>query len=281
MTEVLEGKTLAQQIKNQVTETAEKLKAGGAQPKLAVVVATDDGGTDYYVRHIAKAAGSTGLLADIIQLGNDATQEQLASKLTELAADESVHGIILQTPLPNGVDADPLRELIPPAKDIDGANPLSAGRLISGQQAFAPSTAQAVMELLKHHGIGVAGRHVTVIGRSLVVGKPLAHLLLTADATVTICHSKTSDLPSIAKQADILVVAIGRAEMIGANYIKPGAVVIDVGTNATEEGKLVGDVNAAVVENIAGSLSPVPGGIGPVTTALLLQHTTMAAQTKM
>lgn len=277
MTEILSGKKLAGELRDETAAAVEKLQTKDVSPALAVVVATDDETTDFYVRHISSAANKTGITANVMRLGSDASQEELAAELTRLAQDKAVHGIILQTPVPKGADVEALRSLIPPEKDIDGANPLSAGRLMSGMEAFAPTTAVAVMEILKYYELPIAGTHAVVIGRSLVVGKPLAHLLLAKDATVTICHSKTRDLAEVTKRADILVVAIGRSQMINADYVKRGAVVIDVGTNVLEDGSLVGDVDPMSMQDKAGAYSPVPGGVGPVTTALLLKQAVQAA----
>ena len=226
--EVLSGKILASEIRQNVADSAEELKANGITPTLAVIVATDDESTEYYVRHILSAGEKTGIKVEIVRLASDSNYDSLASELNRLGSDKSVHGIILQTPLPSGLDANKLRALIPPEKDVDGANPLSAGRLVSGVEAFAPTTAVAVMEILKRYDLPVASTHAVIIGRSMVVGKPLAQLLLAKNATVTICHSKTRNLSDITNQADILVVAIGKPHMITGNYVKQGAVVIDV-----------------------------------------------------
>jgi methylenetetrahydrofolate dehydrogenase (NADP+)/methenyltetrahydrofolate cyclohydrolase len=205
-----------------------------------------------------------------------ATAAGLEAALTALSDDPAVHGVILQTPLPGGLRLAELAGVIDPAKDVDGANPVSLGRLMTGLPAFAPATADAVLRLIDHHQIVLGGQRAVVVGRSAVVGKPVAQLLLDRDATVTICHSRTRDLAGITAQADVLVVAAGRAGLIGPEHVAPGATVIDVGTNATPDGGLAGDVDAKVAE-IAGALSPVPGGVGPVTTALLLRHVTQAA----
>lgn len=272
---LLSGKQLATVIRAKVADDVKILEAKGVEPTLAIVVATEDGGTDFYVRHIVKAAEETGINCKLVRLKPTAGEAEIKTELENLAADSKVHGIILQTPLPKGVSADNLRSLIPPQKDVDGANPLSAGRVISGLKAFAPSTAMAVMEILKRYDIPVSCTHCVIIGRSLVVGKPLAHLLLAADATVTICHSKTRDLKEVAKNADILVVAAGKPRMVTADFIKPGTVVIDVGTTASADG-LVGDVDHQSIQEKAAAYSPVPGGVGPVTTAILLSQTVQA-----
>lgn len=277
-TEILDGKTLAAEIRSEVAAEVTKLQTQGITPTLAVVVAIEDESTDWYVRHITKAAEKTGVKANVVHLGGQASQDEIARTLSQLADDPATHGIILQTPLPEGVNASDLRNLIPLHKDIDGANPLSAGRLLSGLKAFAPSTAAAVMAILHRYDIPTKGTHAVVIGRSLVVGKPAAHLLLEADATVTVCHSDTRDLAAITKTADILVVAIGQPHFIGAEYVREGAIVIDVGTNPSKDGRLVGDVDSQTIHGKAGAFSPVPGGVGPVTTAILLKQTVEAAQ---
>ncbi|MGI5272548.1 bifunctional 5,10-methylenetetrahydrofolate dehydrogenase/5,10-methenyltetrahydrofolate cyclohydrolase [Nonomuraea sp. CA-218870] len=267
------GKELAEAIR---TQTAAEV-AAGPQPRLAVVVATGDEASLWYVRSIAKAAAGVGIAADLVDLGPAARPEQIRESLARLSADTGVHGLMLQTPLPPGASAQELAGAIDPRKDVDGANPLSLGRLAAGLPAFVPATAAAVMALLDHHGVELAGRRAVVVGRSAVVGKPLAHLLLDRHATVTVCHSRTRDLASVTATAEVLVAAVGRAGLIGAGHVAPGAVVVDVGTNPTGDGGLTGDVDAEAVSARAGALTPVPGGVGPVTTALLLRHTARAA----
>jgi methylenetetrahydrofolate dehydrogenase (NADP+) / methenyltetrahydrofolate cyclohydrolase len=276
MTASLGGRELAARLRASTTETAAALTAAGTPPRLAIVVATADESSAWYVRSIAKAAAAVGIVCDVVDLGATATAQEIRTALRRLGEDDAVHGIILQTPLPTGVDAADLASTIAPAKDVDGANPASLGRLVAGLPAFPPATAEAVLALLDQHGVELAGRHAVVVGRSTVVGKPAAHLLLDRNATVTICHSRTSDLAAISRQADVLVAAVGRPGLITPEHIAPGTVVIDVGTNPTADGGLVGDVDPAVAEKAAG-LTPVPGGVGPVTTALLLQHTVRAA----
>ena len=209
---------------------------------------------------------------------DDASATDVRSAVARLSADDTVHGIIVQTPLPPGVDFVGIAEAIAPEKDVDGANPVSLGRLTAGLPAFAPATAAAVLRLLDDHGVELAGRRAVVVGRSLVVGKPAAMLLLARDATVTICHSRTKDLAARTSEADVLVAAVGRPRMLGAEHVGPGAVVIDVGTTPDENGNLVGDVDAEAVMGQAGAVTPVPGGVGPVTTALLLHNTVTAAE---
>ncbi len=273
MTASLGGRELATDLRRRTAESAAALTAAGRPPRLAIVVATADESSAWYVRSIAKAAAAVGIVCDIVS----PAPTEIRAVLNRLGADDDVHGIILQTPLPTGIDVADLAPAIPPAKDVDGANPASLGRLAAGLPAFPPATAEAVLALLDHHDVALAGRHAVVVGRSTVVGKPVAHLLLDRHATVTICHSRTSDLPAITRQADVLVAAVGRPGLITPEHVAPGTVVIDVGTNPTADGGLVGDVDPAVAEKAAG-LTPVPGGVGPVTTALLLQHTVRAAE---
>ncbi|MEU1389542.1 MULTISPECIES: bifunctional 5,10-methylenetetrahydrofolate dehydrogenase/5,10-methenyltetrahydrofolate cyclohydrolase [unclassified Nonomuraea] len=269
----LTGRDLATAIKAQTQAKA----AAGPQPRLAVVVATADEAGLWYVRSIAKAAAGVGVACDIVDLGADADPGRIHETLVALSADDAVHGVMLQTPLPAGASAQELAAAIDPRKDVDGANPLSLGRLAAGLPAFPPATAAAVMALLDHYEVPLEGRRAVVVGRSTVVGKPLAHLLLDRHATVTVCHSRTRDLAAVTAGAEVLVAAVGRAGLIGAAHVAPGAVVIDVGTNPTDDGGLTGDVDFAAVSEVAGALTPVPGGVGPVTTALLLRHTARAA----
>ena len=274
---VLSGREIAACIRRETGERAAELNERGGPPRLAVVVATDDGGSAWYVGSIARAAEKVGVACDVVDLDADASTKVIADRLDELGRDPKVHGIILQTPLPKGVSAPELAERIPVDKDVDGANPASLGRLAAGLTAFAPATAEAVVTILEHHEVALEGAEVAVVGRSTVVGKPLAHLLLDRNATVTVCHSRTRDLPEVTSRAHVLVAAVGRPALIGADHVRPGAVVVDVGTNPTEDGGLVGDVDADAVSERVGALTPVPGGVGPVTTALLLRHTVDAA----
>lgn len=271
----LSGAQCAAALREEARGIAGKLDAQAV--KLVVVVATEDESTAWYVRSIARAAAKVGIACDTVTLAPDSEARLVRAKLAELSGDPEVHGIILQTPLPPGVAAADVAGAIAPDKDVDGANPLSLGRLAAGLPAFAPATAEAVVRLLDAHGVGLAGRTVAVVGRSTVVGKPLAHLLLDRDATVTVCHSRTADLAAVTSAADIVVAAAGRPGLITAAHLAKGAVVVDVGTNPTEDGGLTGDVDAASVRGTAAALSPVPGGVGPVTTALLLLHTALAA----
>lgn len=273
----LSGADLAATLRAHSAEVAAELAADGMPPKLAVVVATEDESSHWYVRSIAKSAQKVGLDCGIVDLGADASAGEIKKTLTALSEDDDVHGIILQTPLPPGVATQDVVTSIDPAKDVDGANPTSLGRLAADMPAFAPATAEAVLALLDHHGIELAGKDVVVVGRSTVVGVPVAHLLLARNASVTVCHSRTTDLAAHTRQADIVIVAVGRPGLVTGEHIAAGTVVVDVGTNPTDDGKLVGDVDAEQVGRTAGALTPVPGGVGPVTTALLLWHTVTAA----
>ena len=277
MTEDLSGKELAAGIRAEVAAAAAELAAAGTPPRLAVVVATADESSAWYVRSIARAAEKTGIACSVADLGETATPDRIRAELAALSDDPAVHGIILQTPLPADAVFEDLAASIDPAKDVDGANPLSLGRLAAGLPAFAPATAEAVLALLDHHGIPLAGAHAVVVGRSNVVGKPAALLLLQRDATVTVCHRHTKELAEVTRSADVLVAAVGRPKLITAEFVAEDAVVVDVGTNPTPDGGLVGDVDADSVTGRAAGLTPVPGGVGPVTTALLLQHTVASA----
>jgi methylenetetrahydrofolate dehydrogenase (NADP+)/methenyltetrahydrofolate cyclohydrolase len=241
-------------------------------------VATADESSAWYVRSIARAAEKTGIACSIVDLGESATPDRIRAELAALSADPAVHGIILQTPLPGDAVFEELAAAIDPAKDVDGATPLSLGRLAAGLPASAPATAEAVLAVLDHHGIPLSGAHAVVVGRSTVVGKPAALLLLQRNATVTVCHRNTKELAAVCRAADVLVAAVGRPNLITAEYVAEDAFVIDVGTNPTPDGGLVGDVDAGSVTGFAAGLTPVPGGVGPVTTALLLRHTVASAR---
>jgi methylenetetrahydrofolate dehydrogenase (NADP+) / methenyltetrahydrofolate cyclohydrolase len=271
----IDGRAHAAAISAAVTIDVDRLRSRGIAPRLAVVVPTDDEATAWYVRNIGRAAAKVGVECAVESLIG-AGAASLTRRLAALSVDPGVHGIICQTPLPAGLSLAAAGAFIDPAKDVDGANPLSLGRLAAGLDAYAPATAAAVMEILRRDAVPMRGARAVVIGRSTVVGKPLALLLIAADATVTVCHSRTVDLPAVAATADILVAAAGRPALVTADYIKPGAIVVDVGTNPTADGGLVGDVDPAGAAKAAG-LTPVPGGVGPVTTAMLLRATVTAA----
>jgi methylenetetrahydrofolate dehydrogenase (NADP+)/methenyltetrahydrofolate cyclohydrolase len=273
----LGGREVAARLRASATEAVAALAAAGVAPRLAIVIATREESAAWYVRSLSGAAARLGIGTDVTELPADAPAAAITPVLSALSADAAVHGILLQAPLPPGLRLPEIAATIAPGKDVDGASPLALGLLTAGLPTFAPATAQAVIQLLDFHGVELAGRRAVIVGRSLVVGKPLALLLLGRDATVTVCHSRTLDLASITREADVLVVAAGRRGLITAEHVRPGAIVVDVGTNAAPDGSMAGDVEAAGVAAIAGALSPVPGGVGPVTTAQLLLNTVTAA----
>jgi methylenetetrahydrofolate dehydrogenase (NADP+)/methenyltetrahydrofolate cyclohydrolase len=273
----LPGNDVAAVLRGRAAELVADSAANGRTVRLAVVIATADESAGWYVRSLSQAASRLGISCEVTDLGADAPAPRIAAELAELSAQPGVHGIILQTPLPAESRLAELAGGIAPPKDVDGANPVSLGRLTMGLPAFASATAQAVLALLDHYGVALAGQRAVVVGRSAVVGKPVAQLLLARNATVTVCHSRTPDLPAVTREADVLVVAAGRPGLIRAEHIRRGAVVVDVGTNPSADGGLTGDVDAVGVASVAGALSPVPGGLGPVTTAQLLLNTATAA----
>jgi methylenetetrahydrofolate dehydrogenase (NADP+) / methenyltetrahydrofolate cyclohydrolase len=275
---LIDGKAIAARIRAELSEEITALAAVGVVPGLAIVVATDDGGTAYYVRSLVRTAERLGIAVSVRDLGPDASREEIRTALATAGDDPSVHGVICQTPLPAGIALADIADAIRPEVDVDGANPTSLGRLAAGVRgAFPPATAAAVMRILDAQDIPLVGRRAVVVGRSNVVGKPLAFLLLERHATVTVCHSRTCDLPGVTRGAEILVAAVGQARLLTAEHVGPGAVVIDVGTNATQDGGLLGDVDTGAVEPVAAAVTPVPGGVGAVTTAVLMSHVVQAA----
>lgn len=273
---VIDGRAIAAAIGQEVTAAAASLHATGVVPTLTVVVPAEDEATATYVRSISRTAAKFGI--DCVVERHDGDAASLADRLRRRSADPAVHGVICQTPLPGGARLEELGTQICPDKDVDGANPTSLGRLAAGLETFSPATAAAVTEILRHEKVSLEGANAVVVGRSNVVGKPTALLLLAENATVTVCHSRTANLAAICATADVLVAAIGRPKMLNAAHIKPGAVVIDVGTNPTADGRLVGDVDAESAVQRASALTPVPGGVGPVTTVLLMRNTITAAR---
>ncbi|MFI9404851.1 bifunctional 5,10-methylenetetrahydrofolate dehydrogenase/5,10-methenyltetrahydrofolate cyclohydrolase [Nocardia sp. NPDC052316] len=274
----LTGKELAAAINADTKQRAAARTEAGAAPRLALIVATDDPASVWYVNSLRKAAERLGIACDTVDLGADASADTIRAELAARSADSATDAIMLQTPLPAGISLDDVSSAIVATKDVDGVSPLSLGLLAAGLDGFVPATAEAVVELLKRHEIPLEGRHVAVVGRSNIVGKPLAQLLLAENATVTVCHSRTTDLPTVTSAADIVVAAAGRIGLVTGKHVREGAVVIDVGTNEAADGGIVGDVDAESVRGKAAALSPVPGGIGPVTTALLMRHVVVAAE---
>lgn len=276
--QILDGKALAAEIRSEVKIQVAALAEKGVSTALAVILVGDDSASQVYVRNKIKACADTGIRSLEFRMPAETTQQQLLAKIAELNADESVDGILVQLPLPKQINADAVISAIDPAKDVDGFHVANAGALVTGKQGFVPCTPFGVMRLVEKSGVNPRGKSAVIVGRSNIVGKPMALLLLAADATVTVAHSCTPDLSAVTRNADILVAAVGRAKLIKADMVKPGAVVIDVGMNRDENGKLCGDVDFAEVKEIAGSITPVPGGVGPMTIAMLMQNTVLAAQ---
>lgn len=276
--QILDGKALAAEIRSEVKTQIAALAEKGISTALAVILVGDDSASQVYVRNKIKACADTGIRSLEFRMPAETTQQQLLAKIAELNADESVDGILVQLPLSKQINADAVISAIDPAKDVDGFHVANAGALVTGKQGFVPCTPFGVMRLIEKSGVNPRGKSAVIVGRSNIVGKPMALLLLAADATVTVAHSRTPDLSAVTRNADILVAAVGRAKLIKADMVKPGAVVIDVGMNRDENGKLCGDVDFAEVKEIAGSITPVPGGVGPMTIAMLMQNTVLAAQ---
>ena len=279
LAKIIDGKSLAAELRNSLKSAVASLAARGARPGLAAVLAGDDPASRIYVRNIkARACEETGVRSEIHELPGNVSEAALLERIAQLNADRAVHGILVQLPLPRQLDAQRILAAVSPAKDVDGFHAVNLGALVQGRPGFVPGTPAGVMRLLEHAGVPLAGRQAVIVGRSNIVGKPLALLLLQKDATVTICHSKTRDLASVTRQADILVAAAGRAKLITAEMVKRGACIIDVGVNRMADGGLCGDVDFAAVKEIAGCITPVPGGVGPMTVAMLIVNTVRAAE---
>lgn len=274
--QILDGKKLATDVRANIAQEIEQLKTKGIIPGLAVVLVGEDPASQVYVRNKEQACQTVGINSFMYRLPADTNQDTLLELIQELNTNPAVHGILVQLPLPRQIDPDIVLQAIDPAKDVDGFHPFNVGRLMAGLKTFVPCTPRGIMHLLAAYNIPLAGKHAVVVGRSNIVGKPMAHLLLARDATVTICHSKTTRLKDFTKSADILVAAVGRPRLIIADMVKPGAVVVDVGINRLPEG-LVGDVDFDAVKEVASYITPVPGGVGPLTIAMLLQNTMEAA----
>lgn len=276
--QILDGKALAAEIRAEVKAQVDDLQQKGVHTALAVVLVGDDPASQVYVRNKIKACGEAGIKSLEFRMPSETTQEALLAKIAELNADDTVDGILVQLPLPRQINAEAVIAAIDPAKDVDGFHTANAGALVTGKEGFVPCTPFGVMRLIEKSGVDPAGKAAVIVGRSNIVGKPMALLLLAANATVTVAHSKTPDLGAVTRTADILVAAVGRAKLIKADMVKPGAVVIDVGMNRDENGKPCGDVDFASVKDVAGHITPVPGGVGPMTIAMLLQNTVIAAR---
>lgn len=278
MAQIIDGKKVSAEVKARVAAEVAALKEKGVTPGLAVIIVGDDSASQVYVRNKEKACAETGMYSEKYALPAETTQEELLSLVKELNGKKEISGILCQLPLPSHLNSDIVINAIDPIKDVDAFHPVNVGKIMIGDYAFLPCTPAGVMELIKSAGVDPEGKNCVVVGRSNIVGKPMAMLLLHKNATVTICHSKTVNLAEITKQADILVAAVGRAKFITGDMIKPGAVVIDVGMNRDENGKLCGDVDFESAEKTAGAITPVPGGVGPMTIAMLMENTLTAAK---
>jgi len=274
----IDGNALSQILRADVTKRATALKARGITPGLAVILVGENPASQVYVRNKVKACHDSGLHSLLEKHPDTLTQEALLDRIGALNQDTSIHGILVQLPLPKHIDAQKVIEAISPAKDVDGFHIASAGALMTGMPGFWPCTPYGCMKMLESIGYELKGKHAVVIGRSNIVGKPMALMLLQKNATVTICHSATQDLKAMTLQADVIVAAVGKRNILTSDMVKPGAVVLDVGMNRNEEGKLCGDVDFAGVEQVAGYITPVPGGVGPMTITMLLVNTLEAAE---
>ena len=278
---ILDGKAVSLKVKESVKVRADELKKFGVEPTLAVVLVGEDKASQTYVRAKEKACNEYGIKSIAHRLSENTTQNELLALINVLNLDDSIHGILVQLPLPKHIDTNVVLAAIDPRKDVDGFHAVNVGKLVSGLDGFVPCTPLGVMEILKEYGIDVAGLNAVVIGRSNIVGKPMANLLLNASATVTVTHSKTKNLKEICKNADLIVAAIGKPFFLKADMVKDGAVVVDVGINRLDDGRLVGDVDFEEVAPKCSYITPVPGGVGPMTIAMLLNNTILAAQAKI
>ena len=280
MAEIIDGKIVSAKIRSELAlEIADFIKLSGRKPGLAVVVVGNDPASAVYVRNKHKACLEVGIESYQIELSEDTSEEELLGIIDRLNADDKVDGILVQLPLPKTISAEKVIERISPLKDVDAFHPVNVGKIVTGKYNLLPCTPAGVIELLDYYKVEISGKRCVVIGRSNIVGKPMALLLTERNGTVTLCHSKTQNLAEICREADIIVVAMGRAEFLKANMVKPGAVVIDVGINRLDNSKLCGDVAFGEVSAIASMITPVPGGVGPMTIAMLLKNTLSAAKT--
>lgn len=278
MAKIIDGKAIAAKIRSEITEGVKELKLRGITPGLAVVLVGDDPASRVYVSMKEKACQDAGIFSDEYKLAADTSEAELLELVEKLNNDSRIHGILVQLPLPPQIDTEKVLEAISPKKDADGFHPYNVGRLSVGKPLFQPCTPYGVMVMLKEEGVDLAGKEVVVIGRSNIVGKPVAMMCLAQNATVTVCHSKTRDLAQVVARADIVIAAVGRPEMVKGDWIKEGAVVIDVGVNRVGEKKLVGDVDFAAASQRAAAITPVPGGVGPMTITMLLYNTLESAR---
>lgn len=275
---IISGKQVSEEIRRGITEEVAQLKEQNVVPGLAVVLVGEDPASQVYVRNKEKACHDLGFYSEVHRLSADTSEEELLALVDRLNRQMSINGILVQLPLPGHIDEKKVINAISVDKDVDGFHPINVGNLVIGDDSLLPCTPAGVIELIKRTGLEISGKHAVVIGRSNIVGKPVSLLLQRENATVTMCHSRTANMRELAKQADILVVAIGRANFIDASYIKEGAVVIDVGMNRLETGKLAGDVDFESAKEVSGAITPVPGGVGPMTITMLMQNTLLSAK---
>ncbi len=281
MAQIIDGKRISQEIKDELKEEVAALKAHGIEGSLAVVQVGEDPASSVYVRNKKKACEYIGLHSLSYELPEETTEKELLDLIASLNENDAVNGILVQLPVPKHIDADKVIRAISPEKDVDGFHPMNVGRLVIGEKGFVSCTPAGIIQLLKRSGIEISGKNCVIIGRSNIVGKPMALLMLQENATVTVAHSKTTDLKAVCKTADILIVAIGKKQFITADYIKEGAVVIDVGIHRGEDKKLFGDVCYEEVEPVASAITPVPGGVGPMTIAMLMSNCVESIHNKM
>jgi methylenetetrahydrofolate dehydrogenase (NADP+) / methenyltetrahydrofolate cyclohydrolase len=275
---IIDGKQISESIRAELIHEVDQLKKQGVTPGLVVILVGEDPASQVYVRNKAKACEQLGYYSEVIRVAAETTEEELLALIHQYNEQVNIHGILVQLPLPKHIEEKAVIDAIAVSKDVDGFHPVSVGNLMIGDDALLPCTPSGVIELLKRTGNSPAGKHVVVIGRSNIVGKPVSMLLLRENATVTICHSRTPNLPDMARQADILVVAVGVAKLVKKEWVKPGAVVIDVGMNRDDQGKLCGDVDYDDVVETAGWITPVPGGVGPMTITMLMANTLKSAK---
>jgi methylenetetrahydrofolate dehydrogenase (NADP+)/methenyltetrahydrofolate cyclohydrolase len=275
---IISGKELAASIKSELKDEVTELAKVGIRPKLTVILVGDDPASHTYVKGKERASEEVGILSEIIRVDATITEDELLAEIQRINADPAVSGLLVQLPLPKHINEKAIINAIDPIKDVDGFHPINVGKLMIGDEGYLPCTPYGIIELIKSTGLNITGKNAVIIGRSNIVGKPLAILLLRENATVTVAHSRTVDLPSVARRADILISAIGQPEMITKEYVGAGAVVIDVGTNRNAEGKYVGDCDFDSVAEVAGYITPVPGGVGPMTITMLMKNTVEAAK---
>ncbi|TYR76315.1 bifunctional methylenetetrahydrofolate dehydrogenase/methenyltetrahydrofolate cyclohydrolase FolD [Rossellomorea vietnamensis] len=275
---LIDGKKIANHYRNSIAEEVKQLRKDGMAPGLAVILVGEDSASQTYVRMKRKTCQEMGIHSILIEYGNEVGENELLEKIQQLNDDKAIHGILVQLPLPEGIQTEKVIEQISPDKDVDGFHPVNIGRMMIGEDSFLPCTPYGIMKMLQYEGISPSGKHAVVVGRSNIVGKPAGQLLLRENATVTYCHSKTENLVSYTRSADILISAAGRPNFISGKDIKPGAIVIDVGMNRDENGRLCGDIDFETAKETAGYITPVPGGVGPMTITMLMFNTVKSAR---